>query len=274
MKTTNQFLIAILILLLAPVPLLSQEEAPKRPEYVTMTTMHWNMDNRDFKKSEWIATEKEFFEKVTNKNEHVMGAGFYLHNISADNTELIYVQSFSNWNAIDLAAKRNGELIKEAWADEEARKAYFNKRGNYYVDKHSDEIYATLPHAKPLEEAPTDKMVVHYRVTHLAFPQDGSEEEFMSTFKEYVENVTHKNQYIKAYYPMVHAYGADRRDFAEATFLSSFSDIDKMFEEDGKLFNEHWTDDESKKKMGDMADKYFTGFHSDAIYSVVPELRK
>lgn len=274
MKTTNQFFVAIILLLVFPFTILAQEEQQQNPEYVTMTTMHWNMEMKDFKKEDWIATEKEFLEKVTNKNEHILSAGFYLHNISADNSELIYVQSFASWNAIDLAAKRNEELIKAAWTDESVRDAYFKKRSAYYVDKHSDEIYGTMPFAKPLTEEVNDKMIVHYRVSHLKYSEDGSEKEFMDTFKEYNDHVTQKNEHIKAYYPMIHSYGSDKRHFAEATFLNSLGDIDKMYEKDDELFNAHWTTEESKKEMGDIASKYFTGWHSDAIYSVVPELRK
>lgn len=273
-KPINKIFMAILVLLLMPSTIFAQEEAPQRPEYVTMTTMHWNMDNEDFTMKDWKAVEKEYLDKVTMKNEHIMAAGFYLHNISADNTELIYVQAYANWNAIDLAAKRSEELIKEAWTDEAERDAFFKKQGAYYDTMHSDEIYATLPNAKSLTEEPHDKMIVHLRVGHFAFPEGGSQEEFMTTFKEYHENVTAKNEYIKAYYPMMHAYGSDKRQFVEATFLDSLADMDKMFERDGELFKEHWADEEAKKKMNEMGSKYFTGFHSDAIYSVVPELRK
>lgn len=274
MKTTNRFFTAMLaILLLSTTTVLAQDE-PKRPEYVIMTIMHWNMDMKDFKMDAWKAVEKEYLDKVTKKNEHIVAAGFYLHNISADNSELIYVEAYPDWNAIDLATKRNAELAKEAWADEAERKAFFKKQGAYYADYHSDEIYATMPNAKILSEEPKDKMIVHLRTTHLAFPEDGSGDEFMKTFTEYVENVTHKNEHIKAYYPMMHAYGSDRRQFVEATFLNGLADLDNMFERDRELFNEHWSDEASKKEMNEKASKYFTGFHSDAIYSVVPELRK
>ena len=275
MKTTNQLFSAIaMMLLLLSVQFTFSQDQPQSPEYVTMTTMHWSMDNDDFTMDDWKAVEKEFMDKVTMKNEYIMAAGFYLHNISADNSELIYVQAYPNWNAIDLAAKKAEELIKAGWPDEAKRDAFFKKQSAFYEVRHSDEIYGTMPFAKPLSIEATKDMIVHLRVSHFAYPEDGSEEEFMKTFKEYYENVTNKNEYIKAYYPMVHAYGSDKRQFVEATFLSSIDDINDMFEKDGELFKAHWSDEEAKKKMNEIGGKYFTGFHSDAVYSVVPELRK
>ncbi|WP_341216062.1 hypothetical protein [uncultured Wocania sp.] len=276
MKTTNRLFSAIVItfLLLNTTTIIAQEEAQKGPEYVTMTVMHWNMDLEDFKMEEWKAVEKEYMDKVTKKNEHVMAAGFYLHQITPDNRELVYVQAYANWNAIDLAAKRNTELAKDAWPDKDKRKTFLNKQANYYSPFHSDEIYATMPHAKSLSEEPKKDMIVYLRTSHFAFPEDGSYKEFMDTFAEYTKNVTHKNEYVKAYYPMSHAYGSDKTQFVEAYFLDSLADLDKKFDKDGELFDAHWSDEEAKKEMDKMGKKYFTGVHGDAVYKVVPELRK
>jgi len=275
MKTTNRLFsaIAIMLLLVSSTTIFAQEEAPQKPEFVTITTMHWNMDMEDFKMDEWKAIEKEFMDKVTKKNDHIMAAGFYLHNITPDNTELIYVQAYASWNDIELAANKNGELSKEAWPDEEERKTFFNKQNAYYSTMHSDEIYAPMSNAKILTEA-KEGMIVYVRTSHFAFPKDGTNEEFMETFNEYSQNVTHKNEFIKGYYPMSHAYGSDGTEFIEAYYFDSLADLDKMFDRNDELFNAHWSDDAAKKEMNDKGGKYFTGVHGDVVYSVIPELRK
>ena len=51
----------------------------------------------------WEDIEKEYLNKVTMKNEYVMGSGFFVHRWTADNSELRYVQVFANWEAIDKA---------------------------------------------------------------------------------------------------------------------------------------------------------------------------
>ena len=104
MKTTSKVSIALVALLLFfNLSIIAQEDdAPKRPMYVAITTMHWNMDYDG--DDDWIATEKEYKEKVTSKNEYIMGSGFYTHRYTADNTELMYVQTYASWEDIDKAA--------------------------------------------------------------------------------------------------------------------------------------------------------------------------
>ena len=275
MKTTNRFFIAIVVLLLLfNTSIFAQDDPPPRPEYVVATTFHWNMDNEDFDMETWIAGEKEYLDKVIKKNELIVGAGVYLHRFTADNTELIFVRTYASWADIDKAQERNGELAKEAWPDDEERKAYEKKRSAYYVDYHSDEIRATMSGAKPMTEALGDDMLLYLQISHFAFPEDGTNEEFNELFKEYVENVFHKNEYIKAYYPLAHAWGSDRTEFVEAFFVNSLGDIANMFTRNGELEKEHWPDETSRKEFFQKADKYLTGVHGDYIYSIVEQLSK
>ncbi|RSK41880.1 hypothetical protein [Mangrovimonas spongiae] len=274
MKTNNRILIVMVcLLLLFTAPVLSQDEQ-ERPTYVVVTTMHWNLDYEDFDKAKWIATEKEFFDKVIKKNDHIVSAGIYTHLLSDDNSELLYVQVYNTWNDIDLAAKKNQELAESAWPDESKREAFFNKQNAYYAPMHSDEIYATMDHAKLFQGDFNDDMVVYVRKNHFDFPEDGSIEEFNSMNTEFIKNVIHKNEYIKGYYPHSHAYGANSTDFIEGFYLNSMSDLEKMFERNQELIEAHWSSEAKQKEFAKVASKYFTGKHSDAVYAVIPELRK
>ncbi len=272
MKTINRFFMVLAVmLLLCNISTFAQEQT--RPQFVTVTTMHWNMDNKDFKMDEWKAVEKEYLDKVTMKNEHVASASFYLHRMTPDNTELLYVQTYPTWEAIGKAADRNAELAKAAWSDEKARTAFFKKRNAYYSDNHSDEIYATMPNAKGMTTAPTKDMICYVRKGHFAFGE-GSDEEFDALDKEYFDNVTNKNEYIKAYYPMAHAWGSDRTEAIEAFFLDSLADLDKMFDKDTELYEAYWKDEASRKAMEEKTAKYFDGRHGDYIYTYVAGLAK
>lgn len=269
MKTKNLILVAtFLLLLFSSKPLIAQEEA-KKPMYVTVTTMHWNMDYENFDMDTWKSVEKEYMDKVTRKNEHVIGAGFYMHYFTADNTELIYVQSYESWDAMNKASKRGAELTKEAWPDEASRKAYLEKRDDYYSNMHSDEIYATMDGAKPFATMPTKDMVVYVRKSHFAFPKDGSKKEFDELRAEHTANVFHKNDLIKAYFPNEHAWGSDKTEFVEAFYLDSLDELDDMLEKNGELFKAHWPDEEKRKAYNKKASKYFTGVHGDYIYTYV-----
>ncbi|MBT8279174.1 MAG: hypothetical protein KJO41_09235 [Bacteroidia bacterium] len=273
MKTTNQLFSVIVVMLLLITPsIFAQDQA--RPEYITVMTMHWNMDNDDFDMDEWIATEKEYLEKVTKKNELIIGSSFYLHLYSEDNTELIFVQSFANWEDIDKAGDRNAELSREAWPDSTARRAYFQKRNDYYSVHHSDEIYATMSGAKPVPTANTQDLICYVRRSHFAYPEDGTGKEFNMLRNQVLENVIHKNEYIKAYYPNAHGWGADRTEYLEAFFVESMADLEKMNARNGELFNEFMPNEEDRKAFGEKNGKYYTGIHSDSIYTYIAELAK
>ena len=269
MKTTNRLGIVIFTMLLLFSTTIFAQDEQKRPMYVVATTMHWNMDYEDFDMDTWKAIEKEYMDKVTKKNEHVMSARFYMHHFTADNTELIYVQTHASWDDIDKAANKNAELAKEAWPDETARKEFFKKRNAYYSANHSDEIYATMSGAKEMKEAPTKDMILYLRKSHFAFPKDGTMKEYNEVNKEYVENVFHKNDLIKGYYPNMHAWGSDRTEFIEAFIIDSMDDLDDMLKKNGELFKAHWADEAERKEFGKKAGKYFTGVHGDYLYTMI-----
>lgn len=274
MKTKTTIMIWCLCFFFSSIALFSQNDTPERPMYVVATTLHWNMDLENFKMDEWMATEKEFLDKVVMKNEHIMGSGVYTHRYTPDNRELIYVQTFSSWDAIDKFNARNNELIKEAWPSEEERDAYFKKRNSYYADFHSDEIYATMGQAKVMTEAPTKDMILYVRKSHFDFKSDGSNEEFSDLHSQFVEHVINKNELIKGYYPNAHAWGADRREFIEAFVVSSMTDLDEMFNRSNELFMQHWDTEEKQKAYNEAMSKYFTGVHGDSIYTIIGELAK
>ena len=274
MKTNKlNLMIIALALLLSSSIVFAQEEELKRPEYIQVTTMYWNMDQENFDMAEWKAFEKEFMDKVTKKNEYLAGASIFLHQLTADNTELLYVQVYKNWGDIEKAASRNGELMKEVWPNEEDRKARTKKRNEYYAPEHSDEIYATMSGVKLVENKNED-MILYIRKSHFNFPSDGSDKEFEELNKEYLDNIVYKNEYVQGYYPNSHAYGSDGTEFIEAYYLNSLADLDKMFDRSDELAKEAWPDDAKRKERAKKSGKYFTGKHGDFVYSVIPELSK
>ncbi|WP_298551626.1 hypothetical protein [uncultured Algibacter sp.] len=276
MKTINQLLSAIVLtlLLFSTTTILAQDDAPKSQEFMTVTTNHWNMDKEDFKMSEWKAAAKEYHEKVTMKNEYIMGASFYLHNMTADNTEFLTVQNFASWEDMGKFGERNGELEKEAWPDEAERKAFLKNLSSYYANEHSDEIYAPIEGAKHMTEKPTKDMVCYVRKSHFAFPEDGTMEEFNKLRMEGNAGIVQKNEYVKAYYPNVHAWGSDKTEYIEAFFLDSIADLDKMFDRGDELMKEAFPDTEENKAKGKAWRSYFTGVHGDYLYTWIHDLGK
>jgi hypothetical protein len=274
MKTPNRFfaVLTAVLVLFATFSFAQEDDGPSIKYYVAVT-YHWNMDYEDFDMDTWKAVEQEFLEKVTKKNEHILASSVYLHHTTPDNSELMVVQGYASWDAIEKASDRNGELINEAWPDEAERNAYFDKRQAYYSAKHSDEIYAASPGAKYFAEDPTDGMILHLRKSYRAYPEDGSAAEWNELRDTYIENIINKNELIKAWFPAAHYYGGDSTERVTATFFDSMADFDAHYDRNGELAAEAW-DEETRKDRGQRAAKYWTGYHGDYIYTFVGGLSK
>lgn len=271
MKTMKSiFLVVIFGLLMSNIGFAQEEKS----YLITVTKLHWNMELENFSNEEWMATEKEYLDKVVKKNEFIIGQEFLVHHFTEDNTEILLVTTYENWSAIEKAGDRDDELVKAAWPDEKARKAFFEKKSKFYAHHHSDEIYATIPGAK-LPKANFDKDVLYYvRVSHFTYPKDGTEKEFTELNKQYFDAVINKNDLIKAYYPNRHAWGADNTEFTEVYVVETLADLEKALEKNRELFRVAWNDDAKRKAYWDKRNKYDDGRHSDYIYKLVHELTK
>ncbi|MFY0654892.1 MAG: hypothetical protein JXQ96_22875 [Cyclobacteriaceae bacterium] len=242
--------------------------------YIAVTTAHWSQDLENFSMDEWKAVEKEYFDKVTSKNEYIMSTDVATHLFTADNSEIKFATAYKTWGDIPKAAKRNQELAKEAWPDSLARRAFFKKQAAYYSDFHSDEIYVPMDGRKISETESIEPQVLYVRSSKFAYPDDGSMKEFSSMMKELNDVTIQKNEFIISYSPVAHAYGADRRDFVEVFRVASMSDIEKSMEREDELRKERWPDEDERKAFFKKLGKYFTGFHADYMYQTVPELSK
>src|SRR5680860_406589 len=105
MKTTKNFSFGILVFLLMFTSKTNSQQtqnAEFKPVFITVTTGHWNSDpNTDF--SDWLKTEKEYFDKVTKKNDLIIGSGYYTHYFTPDNSEVLFVSVYKNWEDIEKA---------------------------------------------------------------------------------------------------------------------------------------------------------------------------
>ncbi|MDT0552637.1 hypothetical protein [Urechidicola vernalis] len=269
MKTLKLVFITILMCaLLFPANNYAQEENKEdayEPVILVVTTLHRNSDP-DIDFSDWMKTEKEYFEKVTMKNEHILNSGFYFHYFTGDDTEVGVVNVHKSLSALEQSDERTNELIEEGWPDEDARQAFFSKQASYYEAKHSDEIYTSTRFGKPLETASTKPLIYYVKKNNLG--NGGGK-----GFKEYYENVTMKNDLVKAYYTHRHLYGSNSQEFNEVFVFENFSDIEKSADEDWRLVQEHWEFEDERKEFFEGFNKIFSS-HGDYIYQNVPELAK
>jgi hypothetical protein len=270
MKTIKRIIKGLLILVFLSSNLVISQN---QELFVKVKTMHWNMDLPDFSMDDWKTLEMEYYDKVTMKNEYILSSTVLQHHFTGDSSEILFITVFSSWNHIDLATKRTEELMEAAWPDEDDRKAFLKKQSKFYANEHSDEIYRSIAVPKALEE--TDLPLLYYvRTSYYAFPENGNEEEFESLLNEYNNVVTNNNEYYKAYYPMMHFYGADRSEFLEVFCAETLAGLEKGIAKQGELFREHWSEQKAQDEYNDKYGKYLTGIHSDRIYSSVPDLYK
>ncbi len=243
------------------------QEAPKEefePVFITVTTGHWNSDpNTDF--SDWLKTEKEYFDKVTKKNDLIIGSGYYTHYFTPDNSEVVFVSVYKNWEDIEKANDITTKLIEEGWPNEEERTAFLKKQNGYYSPMHSDEIYMSMDFTKPIKTDSKKPLLFYVKKNSLG--QGGS------GFKEYFENVTMKNPFVKGYYTHRHQWGSNSRDALEVFVFDKLGDIESSFDETDKLVKAHWPDEAKRKEFFKDYNKMFDG-HGDYIYHNVPELVK
>jgi hypothetical protein len=84
--------------------------------------------------------------------------------------------------------------------------------------------------------------------------------------KEYNEKVTLKDTYIQGYCQFRHAWGADSKDFMEAVFYNSFTDIERSNEKHEELEKAAWPKEADSKAFFDQLKLGFTGIYGDYIY--------
>jgi hypothetical protein len=245
----------------------AQEKEKAKPVYITMTTLHHTFDT---KAKDWKASEQEYFDKVTSKNDLIIGSEILTHYYTNDNTEIVLVNVYKTWEDIEKANDLSDELIKKAWPDEKARTAFFEKYDSFYGKGHSDEIYQSITSIGELPYKDTTKkpMIVYIRKSQMSMTGKGK------NFKEFNEKITFKDPYIKAYYPFRHSWGQDSTDFMEAFFYDSLADLEKSNEKIDELIKTTWPNEKDSDAFFDELDKSLTGKHSDYIYKNVPSLSK
>jgi hypothetical protein len=267
MKKFNNLLMGLLVCAFMSTTTFAQEEKAEeeyKPVYISVSTLHWSADS-DVDLSDWAETEQEYFDKVTSKNDLIIGSGFYTHYFTPDNSEVLSVSVYKSWEDMEKASEVNNKLVEAGWPDEEARKAFFEKQSSYYAAKHSDEIYTSFNLGKDVKTDSTEPLLYYVRKNTAGSGGKG--------YKEFFDNVTMKNKYIKGFFIHGHRYGADARDRMEVGVYDNLADIEKAFDETERLVNAHWPDEDARKAFFKDYNKIFSG-HGDYIYTNVPKLSK
>ena len=103
-----------------------------------------------------------------------------------------------------------------------------------------------------------------------AFPDNGSNREMDSLTTLYMEKCFgQENEYVVSYKLLRHWWGHNNRDFIQVVEVKTWDDVTKANQKSGELFEEAWPTEAAQDAFNDAYNKYFTGKHSDEIYSEV-----
>ncbi len=102
-----------------------------------------------------------------------------------------------------------------------------------------------------------------------AFPENGSIRELDSLAQISADNSYKNNPYVVSYKIVRHWWGHDNRDFVRIIEVKNWDDILKAFEESGNQFRKAMPNEADREAFSKAYGKYFTGKHSDEIYSEV-----
>lgn len=239
--------------------------------FTIVTTKHKNLNTNEV---ELLKAEQEYYDKVTSKNELIIGSEVLHHMYTADNSEILFVYVYKTWEAIEDATAITQALIEKAWPNEQERKAFMDNRDSFYTSYHTDEILKSQPLVgqKPLKTNSNEPMIVYLRISQLANTKQAVGN--WDNQNEYIDKVTMKNKYVLGYYPNRHYWGSDSRDFYEGFIYSSLADMESANAEMEALIEAAWPDENDRKEFMDTMNKEFTGMHGDYIYRNEPSMRK
>ncbi len=116
---------------------------------------------------------------------------------------------------------------------------------------------------------PSSQNVVIMTNFERTFPDDGSRRELDSLAQINIDNMFKNNEYVVSYKIVSHYWGHDSRDFIEILELKNFSDIPKAYAKANDLMMKAMPDKSERDNFYKAYNKYFTGKHSDEIYSEV-----
>ena len=273
MSLTKYFYLISFILINTFLPIILTAQN-KDSLYIKITKMHKNLNFKEASYSKWIELEKDYLNTVIKKNEFILQRNVLTHYMTDDNTEVLFIEMYKNWENIEKAVIRSKKLESERWAAKQ-KDLYHEYMGQYFNKNQSDEIFMTIPGVKADSSGLNKSLFYQVRVNHLAFPKEGTGNEFLNLGEVFIKKAVSNNHYIKMYHSFIQVMGSDKRQFIEFTGVETLGDLEQAFIEIDEFLYEPKKEDEAKHNIF-IANyfKYFTGFHADYIYKSVPELKK
>lgn len=107
-----------------------------------------------------------------------------------------------------------------------------------------------------------------------AFPENGTRAELDSLTQLYTDKVIKKNDLIISHRILRHWWGHDNTQVVIMYEVKNWEDVDKANTLNDELFQKAFPTKEERDRYNKANNKYFTGKHSDEIYSEMKAGRK
>ena len=117
--------------------------AQNAPQRITTINTQYMLPADSAGVAERTALVKEYFDKVTMKNQYIIHEWSMVHYYTDDSREFVTIDEFASWDDVAKADARFSELEKQAWPDGKQRKAFLDKMSKYF-SYHKDAIYHPL----------------------------------------------------------------------------------------------------------------------------------
>jgi len=274
MKIKSLFSILFIISIFFVQNLIAQQQKEDfKPLYVTITKLHNTSTDIDLE--EWKGIEQEFFDKITNKIDLIVGHEILINYNKKNETEVILINMYKSWDDIEKTKELRKQLIEKAWPNKEARYAFFEKQNKDFKYYYSNEIFISTSLAKYMNKEDKNKQkepLLYYIIKNKL--SDYEYDDSLDAYRNYIDNVTYKNPYIKAYLTYKHYVGSDSRDFFETYVVGSLTDLQKSLDKDRELFKKYIPNEIERKEFLEV---YYEGIDdvSDVgIYMNIPSMSK
>ena len=118
-------------------------QAQTAPQHIITINTQYMLPTDSAGRAERNALMKDYFEKVTMKNQYIIHESTMTHYYTDDSRELVTIDEFASWADVEKASDRFAELEKQAWPDAKQLDAMMKKMDKY-VSYHKDGIYHSM----------------------------------------------------------------------------------------------------------------------------------
>ncbi|MEN8125935.1 MAG: hypothetical protein ABFR32_12490 [Bacteroidota bacterium] len=243
------------------------------PSYITYTKLYSTTADVDL--ADWIGFEQEFFDKVTNKIDLIVSHEILVNYDKNDQNEVILINVYKSWNDIEKAREIRKELIEKAWPSKDARYAFFEKHNKHFDYYYSNQVFISTRMAKSIKKENQEKQktpLVYYIIENKL--ADYEYDDSLEAYKKYINNVTYKNPFIKAYLTYKHYIGPDSRDFIQAYVVESYADLQKSLDKDRELLEKLIPNKEEREAFVEIYNEGVLNISGTGIYTNIPSMSK